>query len=402
MTSPIQANSAYADGGVSFDARLNKSLTLSLNGGVTANIRQLDMQLTGLDDYTPDIDSRFSIFNAYAGASLTYITDKLQATFKMPLKFGHYDLSDKVTALDIKDSKFYMTPSLSIKYEATEDLSLSLDASVSSNERKRMDIYPSLIFNDFRSATQGHPSFNGYREASVMLNASYSHPHTSIFINGSLSYWGETLHLNPIMDFKDEFIINGFTDSDSHTDWWEANIDISKGFESLKGKIGISAHGSLMNAAMERNGIDLPYTSQSITISPYINGRINSWWNVVYKLDYNKVFIQMDVDDTSASTQSYTQNLEMIFSPWQKFNFSVLGEHYYTGFTNNTSKNLVLFDFKAEYTLSDKWQLILSAKNILNQQTYNFTLANSDLFTKSYTSYEIRPRNVLLSLYYKF
>ena len=398
----IQANSAYADGGVSFDARLNKSLTLSLNGGVTGNIRQLDMQLTGLGDYTPDIDSRFSIFNAYAGASFTYITDKLQATLKLPLKFGHYDLSDKMTALNLKDSKFYLAPSLSMKYEATEELSLSLDASVSGNERKRMGIYPSLIFNDFRSATQGHPSFNGYREASVMLNASYSHPHTSVFINGSLSYWGETLHLNPVMDFKDEFIINGFTDSDSHTDWWEANFDISKGFESLKGKIGISARGNIMNAAMERNGVDLPYTSQSFTISPYINGRVNSWWNVVYKLEYNHTNLSMNEEDTSASSTSYTQNLEMIFSPWQKFNFSVMGEHYYTKFSENQSKNLVLFDFKAEYTLSDSWQLILSAKNILNQKTYNYTLADSDLFTKSYTSYEIRPRNLLLSLYYKF
>ena len=65
-------------------------------------------------------------------------------------------------------------------------------------------------------------------------------------------------------------------------------------------------------------------------------------------------------------------------------------------------KHLILWDAKAEYHLTDKMQLILSAKNILNQKTYNYTLADSERFTKSYTAYKIRPMNIMLSLYYKF
>ena len=62
----------------------------------------------------------------------------------------------------------------------------------------------------------------------------------------------------------------------------------------------------------------------------------------------------------------------------------------------------MLFDCKAEYNLTDNLQLILSAKNILNQKSYNLTIEDTDMFSKSFSSYDIRPRNVLLSLYYKF
>ncbi len=105
--------------------------------------------------------------------------------------------------------------------------------------------------------------------------------------------------------------------------------------------------------------------------------------------------------DTTHS-KGYTQTLETIFTPWEKFNFSFLGEHYYTEFTDDAAKHLVLVDFKAEYILSDDWILQASATNILDQDTYNYTLVDSDTFSRSYTSYAIRPRNVLLSIFHKF
>ena len=47
-------------------------------------------------------------------------------------------------------------------------------------------------------------------------------------------------------------------------------------------------------------------------------------------------------------------------------------------------------------------KIYINGKDILNQETYNYTLVDSDTFSKSYTSYMIRPRNVLLSVFHKF
>ena len=399
----IKSSSAYAEVGAMIDRKTGKYLTLSLEGGATVNFRALDMQLAGFNPLEiPNIDSQTNIFNAYTGLSFTFITDKMQAELKFPLKYGHYNLKNKPSALDISKSKVYFSPAFSVKYEASKNLSLSLEAALKSNERKRMNLYPGMLFSDYYTINAGYPGFRGYRNTTLELAGRYSHPKSSVFVNVDLSYWGSDTYLSEIMSIDNGYFINGYGEGKYHSDWWEANANISKGIESLKGKIGFSIRSNLSKDVMERNGTEIPFTSSTISVSPYINGRLNSWWNVVYKLEYNTTHIKMDEFDTSTNSQSYTQTLEMIFSPWKKLNFSVLGEHYYTEFTDDVSKHLVLFDCKAEYNINDAWQLILSAKNILNQKTYNYTLADSEMFTKSYSSYEIRPRNILLSLYYKF
>ncbi len=399
----IKASSLYADLGLTLDTKLSQQLTFSLNGGVAGNIRKLDVNFLGLQDMNvPDINSKLNILNAYAGLTFTYINDRLQATLGLPLKYGNYDLTDKNTGLDETKSKVYFSPSLSAKYQASQNLSLSLDASLRNNEVNRMELYPNLIFNDFRTASRGLPDIKSDHSVSFELGAQYSHPKSSVFINGTVSYWGNTQYLIPIMDFTEQFIISGYRLGKTRSNWWEGGVEISKGIESLKGKIGISLRGSISDATIDRNEVEIPYTSTSISVGPYINGRLTSWWNVNYKLNFNANRMKMDDEDTSSKSKSYTQTLEMIFDPWKKLNFSILAEHYYTEFMDDVSKHLILWDAKAEYNLSDKMQLILSAKNILNQKTYNYTLADSERFTKSYTAYKIRPMIIMLSLYYKF
>lgn len=170
----------------------------------------------------------------------------------------------------------------------------------------------------------------------------------------------------------------------------------------MKGKIGLAVEYENGDSKMARNDVLIPFTNRSLTLSPYINGRLTPWMNMIYRMDYSLNQLKMSDEDTTSDTKEYKHTLELIFHPWEKLNFSVLGEHYYTEFTDDVSKHLVLMDVKAEYNLSDKWQLILSARNLLNQKEYNYTVVNAEDFTKSFTSYQIRGRDVLLSLYYKF
>ena len=399
----IDATSAFGEIGATLDNKLTDQLTLSLNAGASGNHREVDVKLKGLYDYsTSDIDARINIFNAFAGATLTYINDRMQAVMKLPLNYGHYDQEDKIGAQDKSKGHVFFSPDINMKYQASEKLSISLEGHYTENEPSRMRFYPGMIFNDFRSATQGLPDFLNIRNIYSTLGMQYSHPKTSVFINGNLSYWNDKAEYNDIMHFIDPYIINGYTIEANKSDGWEFTGDISKGIESLKGKIGLSVNGALTNANMTRNGADIDYTSTNLTLSPYINGRLTSWWNVNYKLNFRTNRMKMDDEDTSSKSKSYTQTLEMIFDPFQKWNFSVLAEHYYTEFMDDVSKHLVLWDVKAEYNINDKWQLIIDAMNILNQKTYNYTLANSEKFTKSYTAYKIRPRNILISLFYKF
>ena len=75
-------------------------------------------------------------------------------------------------------------------------------------------------------------------------------------------------------------------------------------------------------------------------------------------------------------------------------------EHYRTQLTTSRYKNTVLFDASAAYTFGNGWELSLTARNLLDEKEYAYTLF--DALSRSSASFAIRPRNVLLSLYVKF
>ena len=399
----ISSYSAYAEAKAMLDRRISNHLTFSLYAGLSGNLRQLKADMLELVDHElQDVKSRFNAYNIYSGASLTYISDRLQASVSLPIDYSHFALKDLMNQSKRHASKYYFSPELTLTYIPFQFLSLNLEAALYDNEHPRMDIYKGMVFSDFRTLNEGYAGFRGSKSTYAQLTASFSWPKSSFFVNANLGYWGTKEYWGEVMDLDTQYMVNKYTEDPGEEKSFDASIDISKGIETFKGMVGIKVAASLFDSDVERNGVTLPFKSRVFNVSPYINGRLNAWWNMIYKLQYSRHSTEMDDSSTYFVFHDYNHSLEMIFSPWSKFNFSVLGEHYHTEFSNNLTKDLVLFDCKAEYNLTNNLQLILSAKNILNQKIYKLTVEDTDLFAKSYSSYDIRPRNVLLSLYYKF
>lgn len=399
----IKANSAFASLGLTYDIRLNNQLSLSLKGGASENLRGLKVKRTdlpGLD--MPNMESKLNVFNAYAEAKLTYISDKLQAEVSLPLNYDDFHMTDELADTKMDKSMVYLQPMLNLKYEASQNLSLALEARLDADEVDRKNLYPGMIFQDFRTASKGFPAMKNETGGSIEASVSYKYPAASFFVNGSIEHSWEKDPFVSDKSFTDLFIIGGRHILPSTSSDTEISGDISKGIGFMKGKIGMEVSYERGTSNIARNEQFIPLTSNEWRLSPYINGRLTQWLNMVYRLDFETSSVKTKGSDTTSKSKGYTQSLELIFSPWEKLNFSVLGEHYYTEFSDDVSKHLILADVKAEYNINAKWQLILSAKNILNQDTYNYTMVDSRDFTKSYTSYKIRPRNILLSLYYKF
>jgi len=400
----IDSRSADVDLYATYNMNFGK-FTASLKAGGSGYSRSISTEMTGAGEIADTQNkSTLNILRFVTNASLTYISNKLQLEANIPLTLGHYNLIDRVGDDNMEDTKLYFAPSVSAKYQATNNLSFTGMVASNQEEVSHIMLYPGLVFNDFRTASRGIPRIKGDRGMSIEGGVAYRKPERSLFISGSIGrVWSRPAFIN-MMDFSSNYIISGYDIApkgykDVST---MINADISKGIGVLKGKIGIGAFGMASTSSMIRNGVDIPYYFKSIGFTPNINGRVFPWLNVIYSIDINWNVVKMEGDDTSSSSKGYTQNMELIFSPWSKFNFSLLGEHYYTEFTDDVVKHLILTDFKAEYSITPNWILMASVTNILNQDTYNYTLVNSMDFSKSYTSYNIRPRNVLLSLYHKF
>ena len=395
----IKSYSAYMDLGAKYDIIINDNLNFTLNAGGAYNSRNLKTHY--LESFSQEqakpLDENLSILNFYGGASLTYITDKFQGTVGVPMYFGAYDWIGE------KDNVFCALPQFELKYDVSSRFSVMGIFNMNQLPMDRKRIHAAAVVQDFKQVQKGYPNISKSNQLESAITATYRNPEHSIFANGKVGYGLYKNPFFPVYEQDGQWVVSAYypvKGKEGNKELYVINGDISKGISYLKGKIGIAVSYDKQNAKMLMGGEFMPYSYQSYTISPYINGRLASWCNMIYRLDYSTD--KMEASYGNKLTHSYKQTMEFIVSPSEKLNFSLLGEHYYTEFSDDLSKHLVLLDLKAEYTLSPRWQLLLSATNILNQDTYNYTLIESESYKRSFTSYSIRPRNILFGVFYKF
>lgn len=384
--------------------------TLAFTAGAAANRWLFDSQLSPIPEIqSRDNDSELSFIKGYGMASATYLTDKLQIQLSLPANFYHYAYEDALRpGEDSARNKFYFSPMLSVKYEVNSNLSLSGSLSSMDQDLNRWTMFTGMVLCDFQSVSTGIIDYTTSNSKSASLSFSYRHPATSFFLNGSaMRTWGWQAQTTT-SDLVGNYIITQYIPDPNRLRTTSDNVSlsVSRGINALRGKVGLSLSYFGNRSALSRNEVLIPYSSGTYTVGPNINGRLLNWCNMIYSLNYSYTDFRLNgrspEESLVSTTHSLTQSLELIFTPWQKFNFSFLGEHYMNQLTDDQFKNLVLVDFKAEYDLNERWQLIASVTNILNQDTYDYKLINSMMAISSYTSYHIRPRNFLLSLYFKF
>lgn len=74
-------------------------------------------------------------------------------------------------------------------------------------------------------------------------------------------------------------------------------------------------------------------------------------------------------------------------------------EHYCNEYQVNKYKHFFLSDAEFTYGFNNGIELNLVMRNIFDTQTYDYVLL--DNLSRSQTFYHIRPRNVLVSIYFK-
>lgn len=102
--------------------------------------------------------------------------------------------------------------------------------------------------------------------------------------------------------------------------------------------------------------------------------------------------------------QSSYKNLSQLFScnitPSKKWYLQLTGEHYYNEITQDVSKQLFLVDAEFTYSFSGGWEFNLQVKNLFGQNVYAYTVY--DGLTSMSREYRIRPRNIMVGMFFRF
>lgn len=150
-----------------------------------------------------------------------------------------------------------------------------------------------------------------------------------------------------------------------------------------------------------RNDLKVPNTQRTWHIVPRLETDLFRWLTMKYKLNYAYSILALEDEETATRNISLNQQLSLRFSPFAKVSMELVAEHYHNESPTDRTRDFFLADFILSHKISSKWEIEVLAKNLMNEQRYVYTSFTDEASTVS-RSYDIRPRNLMMTIKYSY
>ncbi len=397
----IESSAFFTNTNTSLSFYVNP-ITISMKLGVVGVVRSMESNLTGVSDTLGRLDNDLSMryMNLYVSPEMEYKKSGFEAKFSMPISYIPYRYTDNLTEKDHNEDKVMLSPRLFMRYHFTSRLSASVSGKYARTPLSEQSFYDGFILNNYRNLSQGYIDYKTGNSKSANLSIRYRNPLKSLFVNGSvMRSWNYSPRVSNRY-FLNEYLLNSYISQDNRSDMWLASGNISKGLEAIKGIVSLRSSFSNFEGATFQNEIESTYASDSWSITPKITSRIAQWWNVSYELTFAQNWLRMKDVDRVSSYKNISQQLSSYFTPSKKWYLQLTGEHYYNEITQDVSKHFLLADAEFTYSFTGGWEFNLLVRNIFNQSVYSYT--SYDGLTSMSREYQIRPRNMVASVFFRF
>lgn len=397
----IRSTAFYTNTNTTMSFHFNP-VTIAMKLGITGVHRSMKSELTGVSDALGIMNNNLSMnyFNLYVSPELEYKNDGLEAKLNVPVSFAPYRYHEKIQGSTDSKTKFLLSPSLYIRYYFTSRLTISVSGRLAQSPVEEQLFYSGLLLQNYRNLTRGFIDYNTANQKSTSLNISYKKPLSAFFANaGLVRSWNKTKRATN-RSFLDNYILNTFIPQNSSSDVWMLNGNASKGLDLINGMVSLRLSYLTYSGSIFQNKIKTPYSSSIWSLAPKINSRITRWCNFSYEFNYESNCLNVKDTETQSSSKSLSQVLSCNFAPTKKYNIELTGEHYYNETSSNAAKNIFLADAEFTYSFVSGWELNFSVRNIFNQNKYRYT--RYDGLTSMSKEYKIRPRNFLVSVFFRF
>ena len=385
---------------VSTDFRVSRGLTIGLRGGLDASVRRLDSRLEGVGgsgvsgasgNFRNDLTAAY--IRPYVTPSLEYDSKSWEARLSVPVSWARY--------WGLDTDHFIYRASGSVKYMPGPRLSLTVSGSASNSALDIHDFYGGYILRNYRYLTVGSLNTAQDESYSVSGRINFKDPVNMFYIDGTVGRSWNILQTSSTQDFLSDYIVTGTEYAPSRGESWYASLSSSVGIYGINGKVGVTlSYMAFSTTSILQDGVRTPYLSQTISLRPTFNGRLTRWMSLSYELGYSHYILSLPGTGTSESKDNFSHTLSLNLSPHRSLDLKLSAEHYYTMLTADQAKNTVLLDASVAWRLKGGPELSLTARNLLNQRTYAYSIFNA--LQQFSCEYRIRPLNILAGVYFTF
>lgn len=371
--------------------KLGRFWKFYVSGGLDLNYHGINLALTGMGDL--DNSQYFNIFlsNLYATPQFDYDRNGWLLSTKLQAKWLHHSIGTRHDYINLFP-RVYLRKKTSAKSEVSASISYQLS---SPQAYMNIDV---PVMSDYRNIFIANGIDKYSQNVAATVSYKYRNPLTSFFANASLTYNYRRSSYMSNQLFVDDFIISTYSDRLSGNHFWSVSGGISKGLGHSRMVVGLDVNASTSSASSMRDNVEENYSQQTLGLKPYFRGSLCRWLSVNYDANYG--FSQLKIGGKENCTQSFNHKLHATVMPHDRWQFTVGAEHFLTKFPEGNVENLVLLDASAVWYVSSKVRLSLTANNLLDKRHYQYVTYGT--LSRSEHSFQIRPRNILASIQYRF
>lgn len=297
---------------------------------------------------------------------------------------------------DNRSTRFLLAPDLYLNYKLTAKSIFWLRASYSNSAGNILDMLTAPVMTDYLSMRYRSGSLSTNRSFQTTLHYDFKLPLSFWYLNANINYLHSRRNLISRQEVREDLIEISDFPLPNNSETLSANLGISKRIKSIKTKISLGGGYSVSRNEMEQAGQLVGYRGDNLSVSATVASSPLSWMEIDYQgrvsVAYSRYLGRRE------SFTSQTHDIGLSFFPVDGLQLTLTSDISRKEIDEGIHKTVPLFDVKGVYSFR-KFRLTCELRNLLNRQTYSYTVFNGlDRFTYEYS---LRGRELILSLDFK-
>lgn len=390
----------FANHSLSFTKRFNK-ISLSFRPGIDYSNESFDSQLMleGNLNTTPEFQNnmRWQKLSTYVDLGASYKSDRLRISLSLPIAVTHYEIDDKITDKNKKQSPFTFNPSFWGAYKFWDYWKATASSGYNKDYGPLDNIYSGYLLTGYRSLGRHDVPLRETASKRASVGFKYRNPITSWFGRIGYSYSGAQFdQITNLQTQPDGSTVLQAQELDHKRTTNSLYANISRLISPIRTTFKLSTSYSHTNSDMLFNSILLKNTSVNWQNSLNLSGDFTNWLTVEYTASLGLSSTENAIQNKrNINTQSHKVGVYFYLFGNHTINFS--GE-WTKNKLGERSKEDFFGDFMYRFTLSEKRKIDLefSVINIFDKDTYRDVSVGDYTVSESY--YILRPRQFLVTV----
>ena len=337
----------------------------------------------------------------YINPIYQYNGTKLQATLDFPFSFNTINYKDASKTFNSDLKKFFVEPSLSIKYKTGIENFVLLNYSFKNNLGGIDNIFQGAILENYRSLVANGASLNHSQSNNVYAIFNLRNALKMFFFNATATYMNTLFNTLPSYELSNSISQRKVLPIPNHQKSYGADVNASKYIPAIRTTIGSGISFNKSQSVQLQNDVLLPFTGTSITFKTKINVKFGSFIAWSYGIKYAITNSIAETQNIKTTYKQLSQKSTLSFTTFKNVYVNLSGEQLFTYQKNQKNINYIFADLNMKYRwIKIKTDLELGVVNLANIKTFEGIYLSANSFSSG--KYQIPGRVAMLKATFNF